>query len=119
MNDANQSWPPPPSLPEPVTLVRQETGLGWASLALLALYFGVAFSGLSRYFGNNGARVIAVCFFGIPPASFVLGILSRRTWMGKVGIAVSVLLLIFLFISIVWIIGYIRGGHTKGHPFHF
>ena len=106
---------PMPAASEPIVTTQQKR-FGWISLLLVAVYFAVSCSGLGR-FGDNGARVTAACFFVLPPIGFVLGILSRRTWMGMIGLVVSSLLLIFLAGSLLWMIQYWKFERAHGLPF--
>ena len=93
---------------------KQEKIFGIFALVLLAL-FVCGMTGMDYMSRDNGyaRNIIGVSLFALPLLSLILSMKSHQTWMGIVGIFVSVPLCLFFLGALAWVIHYTRLPHAS------
>lgn len=93
---------------------KQEKISGIFALVLLAL-FVCGMTGMDYMSRDNGyaRNIIGVSLFALPLLSLILSMKSHQTWMGIVGLFVSVPLCLFFLGALAWVIHYTRLPHAS------
>ena len=96
---------------------RQEKSSGIAALVLLILYISSAVA-MEHSRGNGQTRnIIGFSLCLLPLLSLVLSLMSSRTWMGIVGLFLSIPLSLFVVAAVTWTILYGLHPHKSHmHP---
>ena len=96
---------------------RQEKSSGIAALVLLILYISSAVA-MEHSRGNGQTRnIIGFSLCLLPLLSLVLSLMSSRTWMGIVGLFLSIPLSLFVVAAVTWTVLYGLHPHKSHmHP---
>ena len=96
---------------------RQEKSSGIAALVLLILYISSAVA-MEHFRGNGQTRnMIGFSLCLLPLLSLVLSLMSSRTWMGIVGLFLSIPLSLFVVAAVTWTVLYGLHPHKSHlHP---
>ena len=97
-----------------VLMHKQEFFFGIFSLVLLVL-FVCGMTGMDYMNRDNGyaRNIIGFSLFALPLLSLILSMKSHQTWMGIVGLFVSVPLCLFSIGALAWVIYYSRLSHAS------
>jgi len=96
---------------------KQETVFGVIALVVLVLFvYGMAGMDFSNRGNGQVRNIVGLSLFALPLLSLVLSLKSHQTWMGIVGLIVSVPLCLFFIGAMAWVIHYSLPSHVS--PLH-